>query len=289
MPLPGDLRRLILSFQRNEITEHHVYLRLAKLQRGENRDILERIGRDELEHYKFWRRYTGVDVGPNRLKLLLYLLMARLLGITFALKLMERGEEGAQESYSRVLEAVPEAKPVLEDEERHEQELVRLIREERLQYIGSMVLGLNDALVELTGAVAGLSMTLQNTKLVAVAGAITGIAASLSMAASEYLSQKSEGAENPGKAALYTGAAYVTTVFVLVAPFFALSSYMAALALALFDALVVILVFTFFVSVVRETPFWRRFAEAVAISFGVAALSFAFGVILRGLVGVELD
>lgn len=289
MPLPGDLRRLILGFQRNEITEHHVYLRLAKLQRGENRDILERIGRDELEHYEFWRRYTGVDVGPNRLKLLLYLLMARLLGITFALKLMERGEEGAQENYSRVLEAVPEAKPVLEDEERHEQELVRLIREERLQYIGSMVLGLNDALVELTGAVAGLSMTLQNTKLVAVAGAITGIAASLSMAASEYLSQKSEGAENPGKAALYTGAAYVTTVFVLVAPFFALSSYMAALALALFDALVVILVFTFFVSVVRETPFWRRFAEAVAISFGVAALSFAFGVILRGLVGVELD
>ncbi len=173
MKVPEELRRLIIRFQRNEITEYHVYLKLAKLQRGENRDLLERIGRDELKHYEFWRRYTGADIRPSRLKVLLYLLMARLLGITFALKLMERGEEGAQESYSRVLEAVPEAKPVLEDEERHEQELVRLIREERLQYIGSMVLGLNDALVELTGAVAGLSMTLQNTRLVAVAGAIT--------------------------------------------------------------------------------------------------------------------
>ncbi len=285
MPLSRDLVGLILDFQRNEITEHHVYLRLARLQRGENRELLEEIGRDELEHYEFWRRYTGVDVKPSRLKVLLYLLMARLLGITFALKLMERGEEGAQESYSRVLEVMPEARPVLEDEERHERELVRLIREERLEYIGSMVLGLNDALVELTGAVAGLSMTLRNTRLVAVAGAITGMAASLSMAASEYLSQRSEGAANPGKAALYTGAAYVLTVLALVAPFFLLSSYEAALALALLDALLVILVFTFFVSVVREAPFWTRFAEAAAVSFGVAALSFAMGLAFRGLVG----
>ncbi len=285
MVIPEELRRLILRFQKNEITEHHVYLRLARLQRGENRDLLERIGKDELEHYKFWRRYTGHDVRPNRLKVFIYLLMARLLGITFALKLMERGEEGAQESYSRILRAIPEAKPVLEDEERHEQELVRLIREERLDYIGSMVLGLNDALVELTGAVAGLSMTLQNTRLVAVAGAITGVAASLSMAASEYLSQRSEGAANPGKAALYTGAAYVITVLVLVAPFFLLSSYRIALALALLDALMIILLFTFFLSVVRELPFWGRFVEASAISFGVAALSFAVGLAFRGLVG----
>ena len=55
-----------------------------------------------------------------------------------------------------------------------------------------MVLGLNDALVEFTGALAGYTFALQNTLLVAMTGLITGVAASLSMATSEYLSTKSE-------------------------------------------------------------------------------------------------
>ena len=63
---------------------------------------------------------------------------------------------------------------------------------EPYRYTGSIVLGLNDALVELTGALAGLTLALQDTKLIALTGSITGIAAALSMGASEYLSTKSE-------------------------------------------------------------------------------------------------
>ena len=40
-----------------------------------------------------------------------------------------------------------------------------MLDEERLRYIGSVVLGLNDALIELTGALAGLTLALQNTQL----------------------------------------------------------------------------------------------------------------------------
>ncbi len=122
-----------------------------------------------------------------------YALVGRVLGITFAVKLMERGEEGAQDNYARMEGVVPDVGTVAQDEKAHETALLAMLDEERLRYTGSIVLGLNDALVELTGALAGLTLALQNTSLVAMTGAITGIAAALSMAASEYLSTKAEG------------------------------------------------------------------------------------------------
>ncbi len=93
------------------------------------------------------------------------------------------------------------------DEQHHEEKLIEMIDEERLQYMGSVVLGLNDALVEFTGALAGFTLALNDTKLIALTGSITGIAAALSMASSEYLSTKSEKTHNkrPVKAAIYTG------------------------------------------------------------------------------------
>lgn len=62
----------------------------------------------------------------------------------------------------------------------------------RLSYMSSVVLGLNDALVEFTGALAGFTLALNEPRLVALTGSITGVAAALSMAASEYLSTKSD-------------------------------------------------------------------------------------------------
>jgi VIT1/CCC1 family predicted Fe2+/Mn2+ transporter len=95
-----------------------------------------------------------------------------------------------------------------------------LLDEELLRYAGSIVLGLNDALVELTGALAGFTLALQNTRLIALTGLITGVAAALSMAASEYLSTRSEGGgRSPLRASLYTGTAYIITVFLLILPY----------------------------------------------------------------------
>ncbi len=284
----AETRRLLLEFQRDEITEREVYLRLAEISPPENAEILRRMAEEELRHYEFWSAHTGVEVGPDRLRVLLYTLAARLLGLTFALRLMEGRESGAQRNYSKVAGEIPGVEDVMRDEERHEAELLGMIEEERLRYLGSVVLGLNDALVELTGAVAGLSTTLRDTTLVAVAASVTGFAASLSMAASEYLSQRSEGAERPGKAALYTGAAYLMTVSVLVAPFFLTADYALALALSLLGGLAVLVAFNFYYSVVREVPFWARFAEMAAVSLGVAALSLAAGYALREALGVGL-
>jgi len=218
-----------------------------------------------------------------------YLSLAFSFGITFAIKIMERTEVSAEEVYGSIGMTVPEAKAIMHEEEEHEKALLGLLDEERLKYIGSMVLGLNDALVELTGALAGFTFALADSRVVGVAGLITGVAATLSMGASEFLSQRSDkGDLNPLKAAVYTGIAYLVTVTLLVAPFFIVGNVYGALLLSLFNALMVIIFFSFFVSVVRETPFRPAFMEMAAISFGVAAVSFLIGLAARRLLPLDI-
>jgi len=288
--MQSEVREILLEFQRSEITEHEIYKRLAQKTKGKNREVLEHIANDELGHYRVWKRHTGVEVPPNRFKVWFYLLVAKIFGLTFAIKMMEAAEKEAEEVYEKVREVIPNTDEILKDELRHENELIQMIDEEKIGYIGSMVLGLNDALVELTGTLAGLTFALRNTRIVGIAGVITGIAASLSMAASEYLSRKSEAEEkSPAKAAFYTGVAYVITVMFLVMPYFIFTHYMAALGLTIFNVILIILLFTFFVSVVKSLSFRKLFIEMVTISLGVAIISFLIGWGARIMLGVEID
>ncbi len=289
-PMFTEEDRRLLAYQKAEITEHHIYTRLARtLRLSENRSLLERIAADELRHYHRWREHTGQDVKPDWPKVWWYGLISRVFGFTFGIKLMERGEEGAQDNYASFGAALPEAEEIAREENEHEEALIALLDEERLRYTGSIVLGLNDALVELTGALAGLTLALQNTRLIAMTGAITGIAAAFSMAASEYLSTKSEETtKNPFRAALYTGVAYVVTVLVLILPYLVLMNYYVCLACTLAAAILVIGFFNYYVSVAKSLPFRRRFFEMAGLSLGVAVLSFGVGFLLRAVFGIEV-
>ncbi|MFH0861046.1 MAG: VIT1/CCC1 transporter family protein [Candidatus Altiarchaeota archaeon] len=288
--LGEQTRNTIRGFQRNEITEYHIYRRLAdSIKDAHNREVLKSISDDELRHYGIWKKYTGADVKPNRFQILKYYLISRILGLTFGVKLMEKGEEQAQAVYDKISAEVPEAKTIKTDEDKHEHELISMLDEEKLEYVGSMVLGLNDALVELTGALAGFTFALQNPKLVAVTGLITGIAASFSMAASEYLSTKSEGGpKNPLKASVYTGTAYVMTVIALILPFLLLNNVYVSLGLTLLIAIAVIFFFTFYISVAKDIPFKSRFLEMASISLGVATVTFTIGYLIREFWGIEI-
>lgn len=288
MVIKPETMKKILGFQRTEIDEALVYRKLARRAKGENQKILEKIAEDEVRHYLKWRKYTEKDMTPNKVKAFFYSLIATFFGITFAIKMMEGGERKAEKEYSLIKDEVPDAEEIIKDELEHEYSLINMINEEKINYIGSMVLGVNDAIVELTGALAGLTFAIQNTRIVGLAGVITGIAAALSMAASEYLSQKSEGGNNPLKAAFYTGLAYIFAVTLLVVPYFLFSHYLMALALTLFDALIIILFFTFFISVVKDKNFSKLFLEMVIISFGVAFISFLIGLIARKFLNVEI-
>ncbi|MCK4961293.1 MAG: VIT1/CCC1 transporter family protein, partial [Anaerolineales bacterium] len=251
--------------------------------------ILEKIADDELRHYQEWRTYTQKDVKPDRTKIWKYYFISRILGFTFGIKLMEKGEENAQDNYEQLRLTIQQAEAIIRDENEHENALIKLLDEERLRYMGSIVLGLNDALVELTGALAGFTFALQDTKLIALTGSITGIAAALSMGASEYLSTKSEEtAKNPVKASIYTGGAYVVTVLLLILPYLILENFYVCLVFTLSAAVLIIAFFNYYISVAKDVPFKRRFFEMAGISLGVAALSFFIGFIIRSFLDIEI-
>ncbi|MGI6432764.1 MAG: VIT1/CCC1 transporter family protein [Sphaerochaetaceae bacterium] len=283
--------KILLAMQINEETEAVVYEKVARYIKDEhNKEVVKKIGAEEKRHAAVWKKYTNVDAKPKRLKIFWYLLLARILGFTFALKLMEKGEGMASSAYDAIAHEVPEAEKIARDEDVHEQQLLQLLDEERLQYVGSMVLGVSDALVELTGTLAGLSLAMQNTKLIALSGLITGISASLSMGSSEYLSNRSDGDPNALKAGLYTGFVYLVTVMFLVLPYllFPAKSFMYALAVMLGIVVLIILGFTYYISVAKDVPFLKRFGEMTAISLGVAIISFGIGVAVKAFLGIDI-
>ncbi len=288
--IDGALRQRILAIQRDEVTEQHVYRALAKRQQDPaNKELLERIARDEARHAEYWSTLTETRVGPNRIACWWYGLMARTLGLTFAVRLMERAERNAQAVYAELADAYPESVRIGEEEEEHESMLVAMIDEERLRYVGSVVLGLSDALVELTGALAGLTLALQDTRTIGMDGLVTGLAAAMSMGASEYLSTKAEEGDEkkPGKAAVYTSVTYLLTVLLLIVPYLVLSTPLPALALTLGGAMLIILFFTYYVAVAKDAPLWSRFLEMGGVTLFVAAASFCIGFLVRILFGID--
>lgn len=290
MQISESVRKQVLEFQRTEITEHHIYRRLAKkVNSPENARIIEQIAEDELRHYNGWKKYTNEDVQPRWFFVWFYYLISIVFGFTFGIKLMERGEEAAQENYAGVSHAIPEAAKFQHEEDVHEEQLINMLDEERLRYAGSIVLGLNDALVELTGALAGLTLALQDVKLIALSGLITGIAASMSMAASEYLSTRSEDTtKHPVRAAIYTGIAYIITVALLVLPYLLFDNYILDLIITLSIAVVIIAVFNYYISVAKGESFRARFTEMAGLSLGVAIISFIIGYFIRQWLGIEV-
>ncbi|WP_159522377.1 VIT1/CCC1 transporter family protein [Sunxiuqinia indica] len=289
-PISPEVRKQLIIAQRNEITEYNIYKRLAsRVKNDHNRKVLNDIADDELRHYKIWQKYTAREVNPSRWDIFKFYWIARILGITFGIKLMEKGEENAQINYNQIAKEVPEAAGISKDENDHEKELIKLIKEDKLEYIGSIVLGLNDALVEILGTLAGLTFALQNTKIVALAGIIAGIAGALSMSSSEYLSNKSEGNEDGAiKSAIFTGLAYLVAVVFLVAPFLIFASPFMALLVAVADSIFVVFVYSYYISIANDQPFRKRFFEMVILSTVVGLISFGLGYLVRIAFGIEV-
>ncbi len=282
---------IIRRMQQNELTESVVYEKIAAFAKGEeNRQTLLRLAKEEKAHYEIWKNYTGLELKPQMGKVLKYTFLARTLGFTFAVKLMEKGEENAQEEYALLAQEVAESTAIRQQEEEHEKALLGMLDEERLQYVGSMVLGLNDALVELTGSLAGFAFALQNTRLIALSGLIVGISATFSMASSEFLAARSEGRSDALKSCSYTGIAYLLTVIALIAPYliFPMGQYIPALICMLAVVILIIAGFTYYTSVAQDQPFRSRFLEMALISISVAVVSFAVGILAKKFLGVDL-
>jgi vacuolar iron transporter family protein len=286
------VRSRLLALQRSEITEHHVYAKLAERAQGTNRTVLEQIAADELRHYGQFKAITGSDVKPDRLKMTFYSLCTSVFGFTFGIKLMEQGEKRAAEAYRLLQGNLPALVQVIEDESRHERALIAAIDEEKLSYMGSMVLALNNSIQEFSGIAAGLTFAMQtNARAIGVTILISGLAATLAMSASEYLSQKAEanasaeGRRSPWKAVLYAGGIYLFIVLAIVLPYFFIGSCHAALTTALCGVGLILAVFTFFMAVVKGLRYRTVLLEALGVALAVVAASFLIGTAARSALG----
>ena len=288
-------RSKLLNLQRMEATEAEVYRRLAKMQPDPmNRSILEGIALEEERHESVIGKMTGEQVKADMGKVRRQVMLARLFGFTFSVKMMEATEQDAAAEYREL-----GLHEIADEEEAHEENMIGMLDEERLRYSGSVVLGMSDALIELTGALAGLTFALQDLNLVALAGLVTGIAAAFSMGASEYLSSRAEKkSESAVKAAFFTWISYLVTVFMLVSPylFFQTDSpdfqgfepHVQALLCTFAIGLIIVAVFNFYVSVVEEVSFKSRFMEMAGILGVVSLISYGIGLALRGMLGIDI-
>jgi len=287
--LSNETMEKLLQDQQDEITAHHVYKKIAKYVKDEhNSKVINEVANDELEHYNRLKEVTKKEIKPQKIKIFFFYWITVIFGITFGIKLLEQGEKQAIKNYEDIHDEFKFMDDIIEDEERHEDELIDMINEERLNYIGSIVLGLNDALVELTGALAGYTFAFQNSRLIALTGVITGISAAFSMAASEYLATRQDGGENPLTSSIYTGVAYIFTVIFLILPFLLISNPFVSLGVTLGIAVFIIFVFNYYISVAKDYVFYKRFLEMATISLGVAGISFLIGILVKQFIGIEI-
>lgn len=290
-PITPEIKKVLLAAQKDEVTEAIIYHKLTALVKNEhNAQILKRIGQQEVQHARIWQSYTGEKVKPSHFKVWFYVMVVRLFGLTFGIKLMEQGEKNGIVAYDKIADTVADAREIQREEEEHEYALIDMLKDRPLDYLGSVVLGLNDALVELTGVLAGLTFGLQNAKMIASVGIITGIAAAFSMAGSEYLSTKTDNDGNvkPLTASVYTGIAYIITVVALVLPYLLMSNVYWGLAITIVVAIAIIAIFNYYTSVSKGYSFKTRFMEMVIISLSVAFISFIIGLLVKSIFHIEM-
>lgn len=275
--------------QKGEIEASLIYKNLSKRSIDMNREVLTQISTDELSHYYTYKHYTNIEVKPNLFRINFFIFISYIFGITFTMKFLENVEKQNRD-YSYLIDEIKEMEEILNKEKLHEQQLISMINEERLNYMSSIVLGLNDALVELTGALAGFTLSIQNSNTIALLGLITGISAALSMASSEYLSSKSETQDTKDSliSATYTGIAYLVTVFLLITPYFIFSNYLIALLSTIIIGIVIIAIFNLYMSVCNEDNFKHRFLEMAIISLTVTVISFIIGFLVKTYLGLDI-
>ena len=288
--LDPKTEKRLLRAQKNEITQHQVYEKLSRaVHETHNQEILRRIAAEELKHHDICLNFTCQDIRPNRLKVWMYYLMAAVFGITFSLKFMERAEGRQHVIYSEMSETMPETVSIAKDEIRHEKELLDLIDDDRLNYSADIVRGMNVAIVEITGTLAGLTFAFQDSRLVVETMIIVGIILSLSVMSTEFLAAKAEvHILKPLKALFYAGFANILTILVLLTPYFFLSNIYLSLLVTIAAALVVIYVFSFYISVAQGVSIKSRFLEMTGVSLGIAALAFGIGLLAREILDIEV-
>ena len=294
--LSPELVRLAAKSAQDEYTDGAVYRMLGRHEKNQSfRKALEDLARGEQSHYDFWKAYAPqAEPRINKLKVYITLVLRVILGLTFTMKFLERHEDALHQRYREMVEKIPAAdkarfEAMMEEEEHQEDLLMGQIHEGRVKYMSFIVLGLADAVVEISGIHAGSLGIFNRTEFAGLAGVVAGMAASIAMASAAY-AQAKQGFEGSAKwSAIYTGVSYMFTAIFLALPYFLTGSMVFALGTSLAVGVVLVAMMTYYDTVISGKRFKRQFAEIAGIIFAATLALYIAGTIIRELLpGIAL-
>ncbi len=312
----GEKRRALeRKFYHEELFSYEVYTELSKREKApELKRLLATFATGEKRHAALWERILKKEGGKPtwpllfRLRITFFLFVRMILGLALTLKLLENSEGQTLNEYKAMLEwkgldkkEKADMRAMIKDEAVHEKELLKRMEKYRgeLDYIGSIVFGLNDGLVEILAVVAGLAVLATTGIVVVIGGLIVGISGTLSMAGGAYLSAKSHGLVEgameerssntlPGKEALYTGVFYFIGAIISTLPFMLGLSGYEGIALAVVLVVIALAAVSTIIAVVSGTRISRRVTEMIAISLAAALVTIVLGSIIRTYFGISI-
>lgn len=280
---------------RDELTDYTIYKRLSGVGKDQRlKGIFSELADTELRHFKFWTKYSRYDgARPHALKVKLVLFMRSMLGSTFAIKYLEKGEASAIRKYESLTSMIPRRdmkpfKEMIKDEKEHEREFAEQVRGAHAKYISFIVLGLADALVEVTAIYAGSLGVYNSTKLTGLAGIIAGLAASISMASAAFAQAKQGFEGSPVKAAAYTGVSYFVGTAMLAVPYFLTTSMLAAIASSITLCVLTIASVSWYNSIISNSNFKKDFLEFAGVMFAATIILFVIGSVIRHALGISV-
>lgn len=281
----------------DEYTDSLVYKRLAESSRTRDpklKEILAKLSEEENRHYEFWLKYASKQkVQPNMLAVYFTIFLRFLFGVTFAVKFLEKHEEDVIRKYKSVAHLIPEADragfdSMVSDEVQHENVFLTQTQGKYIKYISFVVLGLADAIVEISGIHAGSLGIYSSTELTGLAGIVAGAAASIAMASAAYAQAKQGFQGSASISAVFTGVSYFVNAVILAMPYFLTKVMGVAIGISIFLAIVIIAFISYYNSIISNAHFFRDFGELAGITLGASAALFVFGLVIRSVIGISI-
>jgi VIT1/CCC1 family predicted Fe2+/Mn2+ transporter len=282
---------------KDEFDDYAVYKKLSESTFEKSKAFkrtLARLAKMEYRHYQFWSKYCPErKVSPSNLKVNLIVILRFVLGVTFAVRYLERNEAKVIKKYRGMVRQIPSRdmrafREMIADEEEHEKRFAERFEEPHIKYISFIVLGLADALVEIAGIHAGSLGIYNSTELAGLAGIVAGAAASIAMASAAYAQAKAGFKGSAAVSAVYTGVSYFVTAVILATPYFLTKIMLDALLASLVLAVLVIAFISFYGSVISGTVFSKDFIEVTSIMFGATIALYLLGLAIRHLTGIAI-
>ncbi len=155
--------------------------------------------------------------------------------------------------------------------------------------IGSMVLGLHDAMVSALGLITGLTVAMADRYTIVLTVLIASITSAFSMTASQYLAEKANGNIRIAlRSGACTGVAYIVTAMLQTLPFIVLTDNLIALYSTYAISVLIILIFNYVKSRILSQDFISGFVEMLIICTGVSVAAFVIGLLAQIWFGVAI-